>query len=728
MAEQNADQAPSRWRAFLGKANAMSGTPAGILAFNHARLLGIISVGAFLAVIVGCVVSYLTLPVHIPVYAAFGVALVCFGAVPFVVRKTGSTSEGALLLLLGSVGPIFVPAYYQDGIRSPHLIGFAVIVMLVPIFLGVRFALITVGVGIAGFTLLYAAQVFAPGAEAMTVTPPFFSYFNLLLASVFATAVGIATKTSSDRGRRDLEFLGSEFEKKAEMLVESSARQTAILNSSLAGIISCDAEGVITDFNPAAQRLFGYSKERAVGKKVRDLIIPVAMQSHHDASFASYLATGVPNILGKSVELVGRCIDGSEIPVEVLVQRIDLPGDPQFTAFVRDLRPSRRSEALLRQREEQLYKARRLEDVGRLAGGVAHDFNNLLTIISGYSESILDEAKVGSIIQEDAQEIASAAERAGIITKQLLAFSRTQLVQLEALDLSRILEGFETTLNTVVPPNIDFSLSVEPVRWRVRGDTSQLERVFMNLVLNACDAIEGGGSVEIILEYIEILEKARHARPEPKPGRYALLEFRDTGSGMSEETLSHAFDPFFTTKGVGKGTGLGLASVYGIIQQCGGQVTIESEEGAGTSVRIFLPDETQPQSVSRRLEQEMSRNARPSILIVDDDSRVRNQIAARLRWEPYRILEAADGEEALAIASQEREDLVLVVSDLVMPVRNGAEVAEEIGRDLPNVKFIFMSGYLEDQAADLLPPGAEFLQKPISSTALLGAVRKLLVF
>ena len=700
--------------------------PARIFSLNESKLLTGLSVGAFLALILGGIVGSLTMDVEPGEYAAFAFSLVCFGTAPWVIARTRSPAAGAMVLLIGALGPIFVPAYYQEGIRSPYLLWFVVIPMLAPLFLGVRFAVISLVIGLMGFTVLYLRQWLDPGVSGETV-PAFFFYFNLVLAAIFGTAVGVATRRSNIRIRRDLEGLEREIETKIADVQEMNALRTAVLDSSQSGIVSCDAAGIVTDFNPAAESLFGYSRSEAIGQSVKTLIIPAGMVPKHEAGFSRYLETGEARILGKALELVGLRADGTEIPVEVLVQRIDLPGPPQFTAFLRDLRAQRESEAMLRRREAQLQKARRLEDVGRLAAGVAHDFNNLLTIVSGYSESIADHAEVGSTIREDALEIASAAERAAVITNQLLAFSRSQVLQLGPLDLSRLLLNFETTLRTIVPPSVDLGLEVPEAPWLVSADTSQLERVLMNIVLNACDAMEDEGRLVVSLDYVEHAEDVAPENPVLTSGRYVELTCRDEGSGMDADTLSHAFEPFFTTKGVGKGTGLGLATVYGIVQQCGGSVTIESEIGQGSTVRILLPEAKDNKVPSHGGDRPGGPSA-ATIVVVDDESNVRSVIAKRLRLDSYRVLEAADGEEAIHILSREGDVVDLVISDLIMPIKSGAELVSEISRDYPSVKFIVMSGYLSDDAKRI-DSGSQhtvFLQKPVRMGKLARTVEFLL--
>ncbi len=701
-----------------GAASATSGTsegPAEIFAFNEAKLVSGLGWAAAAALLVGFAVGNISIRVHPIETVAFMVALVCFLATPGVVRLTGKVPYGAMLLLFGAMGPIFVPAWFQEGIRSPYLLWFVVIPMLAPLYLGIRFSLVAMSIGLVGFSVLYLRSFDIADSAMGTPVPAFFYVFNLALASIFGALVGIATRRSNIRIRRDLDSLEEELRGKAAALEESSVRRKAILDSSRVAIVSCDERGAVTGFNPAAVAIFGHSRDEAMGRPVKDLIVSESLREKHEAGFARYLETGRGVILGRALPLVGCCADGTEIPVEVMVQKIDLPGAPQFTAFIRDLRSQRQSEALLRQREQQLQKARRLEDVGRLAGGVAHDFNNLLTIITGYSETITDSAAADSTIREDALEIANAAERASAITNQLLAFSRAQVLELGAVDLSRTLRDFESTLRAITPPGLDFRVSLETARWQVRADVGQFERLVMNLVLNACDALETGGRLDLSLSYID------------EPRRVAQLVLRDEGAGMDAETLSHAFEPFFTTKDVGKGTGLGLATVYGIVQQFEGTIQIESEAGQGTSVSVQLPEFVSAAPGDAAIVRPEGGPTR-TIVVVDDDPQVCAVVAARLRLDAYRVLEATDGEEALRILEREGSEVDLVISDLIMPIKSGPELVAEIAAQHPRVKFILMSGYLSSEAAGVETGDQQtvFLRKPVRMEELSETVRGVL--
>ena len=428
----------------------------------------------------------------------------------------------------------------------------------------------------------------------------------------------------------------------------------------------------MTEFNPAAERMFGFTRSEALGRDIAELLIPQGMIEAHKQGFDRYLRTGASRILDIVVEVVGKCADGREIPVEILVQRIGLEGKPQFTAYLRDLRQQRLAEATLRRREEALQRSQRLEGVGRLAGGVAHDFNNLLTIIGGYGESIAAEVDSESPLHEEATEIIKAVDRAASIIQQLLAFSRRQDLKLEDVDLSQLLRDFETTLDAIVPAHIALVMDLEEAPWHVTADAIQVERIVMNLALNACDAMEQPGTLSISLHHVGI-DAADAWRPDHlEPGLYARLEVRDTGAGMSADVLGRAFEPFFTTKAAGKGTGLGLATAYGIARQCGGHIDIQSSVGNGAKVSVYFPRGVGGVSRSSLAGSGATEGGRATILLVDDESSIRKIMSMQLQKQGYEVIEAADGEEAVNVATAPGVQVDLLVSDVVMPRKDGS--------------------------------------------------------
>ena len=428
------------------------------------------------------------------------------------------------------------------------------------------------------------------------------------------------------------------------------------------------------------------------------------------------------------VEVVGKCADGREIPVEILVQRIGLEGKPQFTAYLRDLRQQRLAEATLRRREEALQRSQRLEGVGRLAGGVAHDFNNLLTIIGGYGESIAAEVDSESPIHEEATEIIKAVDRAASIIQQLLAFSRRQDLKLEDVDLGQLLRDFETTLDAIVPTHVALVMDLEEAPWQVTADAIQVERIVMNLALNACDAMEQPGTLSISLHHVGIDADDAWRPDHLEPGLYARLEVRDTGEGMSADVLGRAFEPFFTTKAAGKGTGLGLATAYGIARQCGGHIDIQSSVGNGARVSVYFPRGAEGVTRSSLAGSEATGGGRATILLVDDESSIRKIMSMQLQKQGYEVIEAADGEEAVNVATAPGVQVDLLVSDVVMPRKDGPTLAAELIKVFPQMKTVLMSGYSEklNSELDQLLPDAEFLEKPLRMKDLTETVARLL--
>jgi two-component system, cell cycle sensor histidine kinase and response regulator CckA len=392
----------------------------------------------------------------------------------------------------------------------------------------------------------------------------------------------------------------------------------------------------------------------------------------------------------------------------------------------KDITDRKQAERELLASEQRLQQAQRLESVGRLAGGVAHDFNNLLTVILGGSETLREDLAAGRPASPDeVEQIHAAGERARDLTRQLLAFARRQVTTLVPLDLNAVVRGSERLLRRVLGEDVEIRTALAPGLWPVRGDAGQLEQVIVNLALNARDAMPHGGTLTL---------ETRNAGPPtagPAPGAgWVQLLVRDTGVGMSPLVKAHLFEPFFTTKPPGRGTGLGLATVHGIVAQAGGRVRVESEPGRGTAFEISLPRGLQAVTAVA----EPSAGPAPmvggteSVLVVEDDPLVREVTARALRSGGYRVLLADGGADALQVVAREGAALRLVVTDVVMPGLDGKTLADELVRRLPGVRVLFVSGYTRDVISHhgVLDSGIEFLPKPFTSSALLARVRGLL--
>jgi PAS domain S-box-containing protein len=377
--------------------------------------------------------------------------------------------------------------------------------------------------------------------------------------------------------------------------------------------------------------------------------------------------------------------------------------------------------------EEQLQLAHRMESVGRLAGGVAHEANNQMTVVLSAAEYILARKDLPPAVRSDTEQIRSAAERTAAVTAQLLAFSRQQLRKIQVLDLNALVEKFRPVLERTLGADCRVTLMLEPVLDPVRADPGQLEQVLLNLALNSRDAMPRGGSLRVETGHARLPESSGELPPgvSVRPGRYVLLAVSDTGHGMDPATLSRMFEPFFTTKGVGRGTGLGLSTVYGIVKQSDGYVWAYSQLGRGTTIRIYLPA---AQATSETAVEELPREPAAHgelVLVVEDDAAVRAFAARALAEEGYRVIEAESGDRALELLRAEGHRPAIVLTDVVMPGMTGSELADAVSRLRPGTPVLFTSGYPDEEILrrGLLDPGAAFLPKPFSPEALVRAVR-----
>jgi two-component system cell cycle sensor histidine kinase/response regulator CckA len=425
---------------------------------------------------------------------------------------------------------------------------------------------------------------------------------------------------------------------------------------------------------------------------------------------------------GSTYDLEHRIVrpDGS---VRLVHERASIERDPQGRAakmigVVQDITDHR-------QLEDQFRQAQKMEAIGRLAGGVAHDFNNLLTAILGYSDMMLSQIGHDSPLREDAEEIRKAGERAAGLTRQLLAFSRKQRLDPKVIDLNALIGDVQRMLQRMIGEDVELATSLEPSLGRVRADPGQLEQVIMNLAVNARDAMPDGGKLTIETRNAELDETWGAGRFTVQAGSYVMVAVTDTGTGMDEETKSHVFEPFFTTKAQGEGTGLGLATVYGIVKQSGGYVWVYSEPGAGTAFRIYLPRHGDASEEVGRFESpapEESRRGRETILLVEDEEGVRALARKVLSMKGYEVLEASDAEAALTLLERHAGPIHLLLTDVLMPGLSGPELAARVVARRPEVKVLLMSGYSDSAAAG----SAELLQKPFSPEALARKVRETL--
>jgi PAS domain S-box-containing protein len=504
-------------------------------------------------------------------------------------------------------------------------------------------------------------------------------------------------------------------------LRESEARKTATLEAALDCIITIDHRGHITEFNAAAERVFGYQRADVMGREMATLVIPPALRERHREGLARHLATGKGPILGRRLEMPGMRADGTEFPIELTITRLPSDGPPMFTGFVRDITERR----LL---EDELRQAQKMEAVGRLAGGIAHDFNNLLTIIAGRAHFALERLGPGATAQRDLDTIIGAAGRAESLTRQLLAFGRKQVLRVEVLDLGVVVENMRRLLERTIPEDIVIATTAAPDLGRVKADPTQIEQVIMNLVVNARDAMPRGGRLSIEVSNVELDDAYARTHLEAQAGSYVMLAVSDTGTGMDRETVMRIFEPFFTTKQPGKGTGLGLATVYGIVRQSHGHVAVYSEPGHGTMFRIYLPREVEAPAPASPGPADGPTGGSETVLLVDDDAEVVELAQEILASEGYRVLAARHPDEALVAAERHPTTIDLVLTDVVMPKMSGPQLFERLQATRPHARVLYMSGFADGAMLHhgVLEAGRTFLAKPFTRQTLTRKVREVL--
>ncbi len=392
-----------------------------------------------------------------------------------------------------------------------------------------------------------------------------------------------------------------------------------------------------------------------------------------------------------------------------------------------DVTAARRFQEALRQSEEQLRQMQKMEAIGRLAGGVAHDFNNMLAVINGYSEMLLPLTADGTPLHRGLTEIKSAGERSAALTRQLLAFSRKQVLRARVLDLGEVVRGLSGMLRRLIGEDVDLRLHVDEDLGRVRADAGQLEQVVLNLAVNARDAMPQGGTLEIRLRNRDVAPD--HARAAHLvAGQYVEMVVADTGHGMEPEIRDRIFEPFFTTKRPGEGTGLGLSTVYGIVRQSEGDVEVESRIGSGTTFRILLPRAAGYEAATPPGPVAALRGGHETILLVEDEEMVRGLVREVLIHQGYRVLEARDAAEARRVSESLEDPLHLLLTDVVMPGDSGCDLARDLHRQRPDLRVLYMSGYTQETVArrGIEEPDFAFIQKPFEPAALVAQVRAVL--
>jgi PAS domain S-box-containing protein len=511
--------------------------------------------------------------------------------------------------------------------------------------------------------------------------------------------------------------------KRAEQaLLESERRYRALFESAGDAILLIKGNRYI-DCNRKALDMFGGTAEQVVGQECNALS-PLRQRGGEFSEKAGNekIALAMEGKIQR-YDWQYRRLDGAILDVEVTLNRVDLGGEYHLLAIVKDLTERKRL-------QEQLWQSQKMEAVGRLAGGVAHDFNNLLTVINGYSEILLlSPAGIDQSLLQYGREIKAAAERATALTRQLLAFSRRQVLAPKVLDLNQLISNLERMLKRLIGEDIKLVTELRPGLGRVKADPGQIEQVIVNLVVNSRDAMPQGGKLTIITQEAVLGQTLSRFSFPINPGPYVLISVIDTGVGMDAETLEHLFEPFYTTKELGKGTGLGLATVYGIIKQSGGYIWADSSPGAGTRLDVFLPrtDEIPREEESRVSTSELAGGIE-TILVAEDEAGVRALIERGLSGLGYTVLLAGTGEEALEVSNRHAGQIHLLLTDVVMPGMSGVEVANRLVSGRPEMRILYMSGYTNDAMLrrGVQTAGTPFIQKPFSMQALGHKLRSLL--
>ena len=510
--------------------------------------------------------------------------------------------------------------------------------------------------------------------------------------------------------------------KRAEdALRESQERLHGIIASAMDAIITVDEKQQIIVFNQAAEEIFRCTAADVIGQSI-NRFLPESLREIHQQHIRDFGQTGVSTrSMYSPGTLVALRSNGEEFPIEAAISQVTTSSEKLYTVILRDISVRKRS-------DEQLRQAHKMEAVGQLAGGIAHEFNNYLAIIMGYTELLERETVGNDSLRMSLSEIKDASQKVASLTRQLLAFSRKQVIELREVDLNSTVWETHKLLRRLIPVTIDLIPKLQDDVGKVKADPAQVQQILINLVLNARDSMPDGGRIFIETEEVDLDPEYASRQLDVQPGRYVMLSVADTGMGMDNETLSHIFEPFFTTKEEGKGTGLGLSTTYGIVKQSGGHLTVASVPGKGSTFRIYLPRLSDSGAIPQPSKAQCNHPRRETVLVVEDESALRKLMTKVLERASFHVVEAKDAEQAVEICKSWTEPLDMVVSDLAMPKLNGLQLKEIVSGLRPKLKFLLISGYAEDVVEDpaILRKDTNFLEKPFLPDELILKVREIL--